>query len=166
MGSRVITPFRGKHNHRRCLDDALKEAEQVCAAAGLRLTPLRRQVLELVWHSHTPARAYEILDRLKELGHRPAPPTAYRALDFLERAGLIHRIESLNAFVGCADPGARHAGQFFICERCDAIAEISDPSLIDALQGHAERLGFLPRTRTIEVRGVCARCSADSQNRS
>jgi Fur family zinc uptake transcriptional regulator len=164
MGSRVITPFKGQHDHGRCLDDALKTAEEVCAEAGLRLTPLRRQVLELVWRSHTPARAYEILEELKELGHRPAPPTAYRALDFLERAGLIHRIESLNAFVGCADPGARHAGQFFICERCDAIAEISDPSLIDALQEHAERLGFAPRTRTIEVRGTCARCGSETAN--
>ena len=130
----------------------------MCSGLGLRLTPLRRQVLELVWESHAPARAYDILARLKERGHRPAPPTAYRALEFLEQAGLIHRIESLNAFVGCGDPAARHSGQFFICEDCGSIAEIYDPALRDKIDIHAGAMGFTPRGHTIEVRGRCADC--------
>lgn len=162
MPAQIIAPFRGKHDHSQCLGEALAAAERLCKEKGLRLTPLRRHVLELVWQSHKPARAYDILDQLKERGYRPAPPTAYRALEFLAQAGLIHRIESLNAFVGCADPDARHAGQFFICDECDAIAEIYDSALLDALDRHATELGFETHDQTIEIRGLCARCTASA----
>src|SRR5262245_4876474 len=114
---RPAFPRKG-HDHDRCVTDALSAAEAVCARAGDRLTPLRRRVLELVWASHRPAGAYALLDRLREDGRGAAPPTVYRALDFLLERGLIHRIESLNAFVGCAHPGENHLVQFLICRSC------------------------------------------------
>lgn len=157
---RVIAPFYGHHNHAKCLDDALRRAESACAEQGLRLTALRKQVLELVWQSHAPVRAYDILDHLQERGYRPAPPTAYRALRFLQQVGLVHRIESLNAYVGCADPSQGHTGQFFICERCAAVAEIYDASVTTSLDRNAKRLGFHCNHHTIEIHGVCAACRA------
>src|SRR5882724_8224269 len=96
------------HDHQHCIDDALVRAATICAQSGGRLTPLRRRVLELVWHSHAPVGAYDILDALRRDGRPAAPPTAYRALEFLLGHGLIHRIESLNAFVGCAQPERPH----------------------------------------------------------
>ena len=94
------------HDHSRCVAEALAEAEALCAKQGTRLTTLRKRVLELVWASHKPLGAYDILGVLSEEdGRRAAPPTVYRALDFLLENGLVHRIASLNAFIGCVHPG-------------------------------------------------------------
>src|SRR5690606_29397539 len=101
----------GQHDHRRCIADALDAAERVCAGRGARLTELRRRVLELVWQSHRPVGAYPLLAALGRDGHAPAPPTVYRALDFLQAQGLVHRIESRNAYVGCPHPETDHTGQ-------------------------------------------------------
>ena len=105
----------GKHQHASCISDALRAAEKTCKERGLRLTPIRRRVLELVWASHEPVKAYDILDILRSERDSAAPPTVYRALEFLLGEGLVHKIESLNAYVGCGEPGHADAGQFLIC---------------------------------------------------
>ncbi|MDO6806861.1 transcriptional repressor, partial [Wenyingzhuangia sp. 1_MG-2023] len=76
------------------------------------------RVLELIWQSHKPVGAYELLPALANDGFNSAPPTVYRALDFLLDLGLVHRLHSLNAYVGCNHPGANHPVCFFICEHC------------------------------------------------
>src|SRR5215217_4216485 len=116
------------HDHGRCTADAMAHAEALCAARGQRLTPLRRQVLETLAESHKTLGAYEIMERMGHEGPRPAPITVYRALDFLLENGLVHRIESRNAFLACI--GDHHgAGTgttvFLICERCGAVGEAS-----------------------------------------
>ena len=161
MTKTIIAPFHGPHDHNDCLDEAIRNAEQRCRLEGLRLTELRKRVLTLVWESHKPQRAYDILEGLEQYGHRPAPPTAYRALDFLVQAGLIHRIESLNAYIGCADPHQHHSSQFFICDECDAVAEIQDTALTRKLTQNANELGFTPRDQTIEIHGLCGDCSKE-----
>ncbi|MDX1710009.1 MAG: transcriptional repressor, partial [Rhodovibrionaceae bacterium] len=113
-----------EHDHRHCVEQALGEAADLCRQRGARLTPIRRRVLELVWASHKAVGAYEILDALRSEHAGAAPPTVYRALDFLIAQGFVHRIESLNAFVGCPHPADRHAGQFLICLDCGAAAEL------------------------------------------
>ena len=109
-----IAPLASRpHDHSHCVHSALSEADVLCAQKGLRLTALRRRVLELVWQSHKPLGAYDILAVLSEQdGRRAAPPTVYRALDFLLDNGLVHRIASLNAFIGCSHPEHAHQGQF------------------------------------------------------
>ena len=108
----VVSPFpRMNHSHARCRATALARAEKSCAERGTRLTELRRRVLELVWRSHEPIKAYEILDHLHSKPRRAAPPTVYRALDFLRREGFVHKIESMNAYVGCGAPGHASGGE-------------------------------------------------------
>ena len=107
------------HDHGRCTADALQHAERVCARRSQKFTPIRRQVLEALLSSHRPLGAYEIIEELAKSNSRPAPITVYRALDFLMENGLVHRIESRNAFLACAhdhDEAAMVA--FLICERC------------------------------------------------
>src|SRR5579872_6651908 len=105
------------HDHAACVGDALDRAASLCVQRGARLTEIRRQVLELVWRNHAPIGAYDILGAMQD-GHRgAAPPTVYRALDFLMEQGLVHRIESLNAYVGCDRPEQAHVSQFLICKR-------------------------------------------------
>jgi Fur family zinc uptake transcriptional regulator len=160
MASKRTAPVfpRSGHDHDHCVSNALSAAETVCVQAGERLTPQRRRVLELVWGSHRPIGAYAILDQLKEDGRSAAPPTVYRALEFLLERGLIHRIESLNAFVGCAHPGESHLVQFLICRSCGMTAELDDRRLSEAIGRSATDHGFNIQSRVVELSGVCASC--------
>lgn len=146
------------HNHATCVADAVAAADELCLANGTRLTALRRRVLELVWSSHQPIGAYALLDALRKEEMASAPPTVYRALDFLLENGLVHRIESLNAFVGCAHPGDSHRGLFFICKSCRNAVEIDDARVARALAGAAQDRGFAVQHATVEVTGTCPNC--------
>jgi Fur family zinc uptake transcriptional regulator len=152
-------PFTGSdHDHRNCVVSALQAAAGLCEQQGLRLTALRRRVLELVWRGHQPRGAYDILEDLHSEGRRAAPPTVYRALEFLRLHGLIHRIESLNAFIGCVSPEVPHSGHFMICNRCGGAAEVNDQAIGAALRRSALNSGFVIEQQTIELRGVCPAC--------
>ena len=162
----ILAAFKSKtHNHQHCVDGALAAAESLCADRGLRLTALRRRVLELIWHRHQPARAYDLLDQLRGERRRAAPPTVYRALEFLLQHGFVHRIESLNAYVGCGEPGSAHAGQFLICQDCSAVAELDDPEIADIVADKARGLGFRVQRQTVEVMGVCPDCGDGADGR-
>jgi len=147
------------HDHERCTADALKHAEALCAERAQRLTPIRRQVLEVLLESHNPLGAYEIIDRAAASGTRPAPITVYRALDFLRDNGLVHRIESRNAFVACVN---NHASGdlvvFLLCERCGAVGEAASAAVADQLKTAARAAGFTPKTPVIEITGICSHC--------
>ncbi len=151
-------PTGHAHDHEHCVEDAIAAAEKLCAAKDLRFTPLRRRVLELVWSSHKPVGAYALLDSLRNEDLGSAPPTVYRALDFLIENGLIHRIERMNAFVGCSHPGEAHRGFFLICSECGNAEEIEGDGLSDAISASATRRGFTARDMTLEVTGVCGDC--------
>ncbi|MBA1274792.1 zinc uptake transcriptional repressor Zur [Stutzerimonas azotifigens] len=147
------------HDHDHCVSHALAEADHLCARQGVRLTALRRRVLELVWQSHKPLGAYDILAVLSEAdGRRAAPPTVYRALDFLLENGLVHRIASLNAFVGCSHPQNPHQGQFLICRNCHAAIELEKATVADAINAAAATVDFTVEGQTVEVVGLCAAC--------
>ena len=147
------------HDHSRCVHSALTEADAICARLGLRLTALRRRVLELVWQSHKPLGAYDILAVLSEQdGRRAAPPTVYRALDFLLENGLVHRIASLNAFIGCSHPEHSHQSQFLICRECHVAVELEQASISDAILASARTVGFTVEAQTVEVVGLCGNC--------
>jgi len=149
-----------RHDHERCAHAALDEAARVCASQGARLTAVRRQVLELIWRSHAPIGAYDLLAALNGAGRKAAPPTVYRALEFLLRHGLIHRIESRNAYVGCALPSRHHVGQFLICRACGNAAEIDDSAIARAIARSTASLGFAPERIAVEISGRCERCAA------
>jgi Fur family zinc uptake transcriptional regulator len=139
---------------------AIDRAEVLCQARGARLTPVRRRVLELVWRGHRPRGAYDILDDLGRDGRPAAPLTVYRALDFLVEHGLVHRLESLNAFIGCADPERRHPAQFLVCEDCGSTTELDDGAVAAAIEKSARAVGFAIARPVVEVSGRCARCAA------
>jgi len=146
------------HDHERCVESALAEAVALCAARGVRLTALRRRVLEIVWTSHRPLGAYPILEVLRAEGRASAPPTVYRALDFLLENGLVHRLASLNAFVGCSEPGHDGSSQFLICEDCGTALELRDPALAAAIERASTGGGFHARRHTVEIAGRCPAC--------
>ena len=151
------------HDHSHCIDDALQKASAICQANGVRLTPLRKTVLELVWQSHQPVGAYEVLNQLAKLESRPAqPPTVYRALDFLLEQGLIHRLSSLNAYIGCPHPGERHHGSFLICKQCRTTQELDHVAINNAIQSCAEEQQFMLTDSAIELTGLCRNCTGSA----
>jgi Fur family zinc uptake transcriptional regulator len=146
------------HDHQRCASAAIAHAEAQCATRAQRLTPMRRQVLEVLLSSHRPLGAYEIIDRLQQKT-RPAPITIYRALEFLCDNGLVHRIESRNAFVACVhNHGAGDLVIFLICERCGAVGEAPGGAAAEALKVSSRAAGFSPRSPLVEIAGICAHC--------
>ncbi len=153
------------NNHQHCINTALAIAESVCKEQGVRLTPLRKQVLLLVWQSHKPLGAYDLIDMLAETEQRRiAPPTVYRALEFLLEQGLIHRINSLNAYVGCSDPHLHQEPQqattnyFFICSQCHDSQEVIDPKLAKHIVESGKQFQFTPQQQWLEVIGLCKQC--------
>ena len=153
----AIFPAPG-HDHSNCASSAIAHAEELCAKRGQRLTRMRRHVLEALLASHQPLGAYEIIERLADSG-RPAPITVYRALEFLRGNGLVHRIESRNAFVACVH---NHADNdivvFFLCERCGAVGEAPGGAVAETLKASARAVGFAPKSPVIEIAGICAHC--------
>lgn len=153
--------FKGEHHdHHRCVADAMDRADAVCARNGGRLTELRRRVLEIVWEQHRPVGAYDIIEVMSRDRARIAPPTVYRALDFLVAQGLVHRIDRLNAFVGCPRPDEPHRAAFLLCRDCGEVAEVETTELDDLLHRIAARSDFQLEHRTIELTGLCAACRA------
>jgi Fur family zinc uptake transcriptional regulator len=146
------------HDHADCVETAMSRAERLCRSRGLRLTAIRRRVLELVWASHAPIGAYDILGHLGDDAKPAAPPTVYRALEFLIEAGLVHRLDSLNAFVGCPDPGRRHTGQFLICRECRTVTELGDVDIEALVAARAATQGFTVVRQILEVEGLCDSC--------
>ncbi len=148
------------HDHRRCIDKALQTAAEVCFGRGVRFTPVRRRVLELIWRSHEAVKAYDLLDQLKTYDPSAKPTTVYRALDFLMEQGLIHRVESLNAFIGCSDAAHTHELFLLICDRCHGVEERPAIGVMEAVAGEIGQAGFRPRRKALEVHGLCRDCVA------
>ena len=158
----------------RRTEGLLDRAEAVCEQRGANLTELRRHVLGLILDAASPTGAYELLDRLRQSRRGAAPPTVYRALDFLLEQGLIHRVERLSAFVGCvagctAEPDGEshsHAAQFLICRTCGRVVEMQDHDVSSVLARAAKQAGFTINNATIEAEGLCSTCRSASPSRA
>ena len=149
-------------HHVHDADAFVRAVERACSERGLRLTPVRSHVLRLIADAGQPVKAYDLLERVRESGGpgAVAPPTVYRALDFLMANGFVHKLESVNAFVACHHPNAaQHSVPFLICNRCHAAVELEDAGVVAALDARARELGFLPQAQTLEVHGLCAKCA-------
>lgn len=151
------------HSHHAHPEDRaarLVEAQRVCAGAGETLTPVRQKVLELLWAEGGPAKAYDLLAKMGGEGGAAKPPTVYRALDFLVRLGLAHRIESLNAFAACGVGACARTTIFLICDACGDAQEIDAGHAVVDLDQAAAAARFQIRRTVIEASGVCAQCQA------
>lgn len=137
----------------------IRRAEAVCRERGARLTPLRRRVFELMLEAGQPVTAYELLARLAGDGGNPAPPTVYRALEFLQAHGLVHRLASHSRWVVCDHPDDPHGGLFLVCCHCGRALEWADERVAHAVHASAEAAGFRVTDEVLpEVEGVCGDC--------
>ncbi len=150
------------HDHSICIDQALALAEQRCHQLHARLTPQRKRVLELIWQSHKPLGAYDLLEMLNQASQkRIAPATIYRALDFLQATGLVHRLASLNAFTGCCAHDSHADCCFFICEQCRRVIEMEGNEVASIIDKSARQANFSYQQLSLEVVGLCPDCRTD-----
>lgn len=128
-------------------------------AQGARFTAMRRSTFEFLLAQKSPLSAYDILAQLEtRLKKKLAPPTVYRALEFLLAQGLIHRLETNNAYLACDHPGDAHESVYLVCTACGKTQEIDDHEVSKLLDRQAMRYGFQPRKQVIEVQGLCKNC--------
>jgi Fur family zinc uptake transcriptional regulator len=145
-------------HHGLCIEDALQKADKICKDKGLRFTTIRRKILEMIWSSHSPAKAYDILEKLQKQVSAARPTTVYRSLDFLQDNGLVHKLNTLSAYVGCSHPLEHKYCYFLICNECGQIKECCDSKLTDAIQLSSNQNKFKLNQITLEIQGSCQLC--------
>lgn len=150
--------MRTCNDHEACINSALQRADIICRYRNLRFTRLRRKVLTMVWAKHTPAKAYDILDKLRNKYACAKPPTVYRALDFLLANGLIHKLNSLHAYVGCSHPLRHNECYFLICNKCGEVKECCDNLLIKVIRRTPSKSLFHSKHVSLEIHGECPEC--------
>lgn len=153
-----LTTMSTCKSHSKCINTAMANADAICEERGLRFTDVRRQVLKLIWASHVPAKAYDILQNLGDKDNIAKPPTVYRALDFLRDNGLVHKISRLNAYVGCGHPLKHQACYFLICTECGNYEECCNSELTTVVTKTAARKKFTPTQISLEIEGLCVNC--------
>jgi len=152
---------------KKTLTAFLHYAQELCAERGMRLTPQRAEVLAIIATADRPLGAYDILQLLQQAHPGAAPPTVYRALDFLQQQGLIHRLASLQAYLVCDHPHHNHQGQFLICSDCGKVKEMEDASIQHSLDRAASQADFQMNSEIVEIVGRCGHCrTRQGQNRS
>ena len=136
----------------------LDTAQQICESRGKRLTPTRRRVLEILLRHGRSLKAYELLEYMRNTQQGAAPPTVYRALDFLVEEGLVHRLDAINAWSACHDAGGQPHDLLVVCTCCGSVAELSDPGLTRQLADTVAHAGFRLSGLETELRGLCSTC--------
>lgn len=149
---------RAHHHDAPTLAQQLNTADSLCQARGKRLTPIRRNVLKILLQEHRSLKAYELLDLIRVYQAGAAPPTVYRALDFLVEQGLVHRLDAINAWSACMDAAGEPHDLLVVCTRCGAVAELSDPNLKHQLAEKVANTGFILSSHETELRGLCKTC--------
>ncbi len=142
----------------------LSTAESLCHERGKRLTPIRRKVLEILLREHRSLKAYELLELIRAVQPGAAPPTVYRALDFLVEQGLVHRLDAINAWSACMDAAGEPHDLLVVCVHCGAVAELSDPALKHQLADKVANTGFTLSSHETELRGLCQPCQTQRRD--
>ena len=142
------------------LNDTIHKVEQICKSNKLGLTQIRRQVFEIIIKNNKPIKAYEILDKISNLNNKLShPPTVYRAIDFLIENGFVHKLNSINSYVGCFHPKAHKECYFLICKKCNIYQECCDDSLKDRISKTAVHNNFVISNTSLEIEGHCLDCN-------
>ena len=157
-----MTHCANPHHHHNA-PALIEEVRAKCAALGLRFTPLREKVLELIANAAGPSKAYSLLEQLRTEHDSAAPPTVSRALEFLLEHGFVHKVESINAFVACPHPGGTHLAQFLVCDQCGTAIELEGEMLPKLLTELAVAQRFSAERLVVEVHGRCNKCTQAPQ---
>ncbi len=146
------------NNHSLCVESAMKKAEILFSEHHIQFTKLRQNILKLIWESHVPLKAYDILEKLKVEELSAKPITVYRILDLFLANKIIHKLESQNKFLGCAHPGGEHNCYFLICKECHKVEEGCEENLLENIYTQLNKKSFSVEHITLEILGTCKSC--------
>lgn len=146
------------HAHDICIEKALNKAHDICIDKGIKLTKIRKRILELIWQDHAPIKAYDLLTQFQKDEPSAKPATIYRALDFLQENGLVHKIHRLNAFIGCIHPNHNRPYFFLLCHKCHHTSEFQDENSVNLLMTLSKNHQFEYKSAIIEIEGICNNC--------
>lgn len=150
---------RPEHDHAACVEKAAERARRICERAGIRLTALREAVLRVLLSSHKALGAYDIIEALRKEGRRLAPISVYRIIDVLLSAGLVHRLESKNAYFACLSGHSDlKSTLILVCDECSRVAEAEAPQAWSAISSVTQANGFSVSETVLEIQGCCADC--------
>lgn len=141
------------------LEKRLKRAEQLCAQAGSQLTTIRKTLLSIIYRNESDLTAYELLNIFRETNPKAESMTIYRALDFLQKHHLIHRLASKSTYAACDIPHEDHYAHFLLCEKCGQSQEVQSPLLEKTAKNLAAKYHFSLSNKPIEITGVCKDCN-------
>jgi len=142
------------------LNDSISRVDEICRSNKLGFTDIRKLVFEIIIKNNKPIKAYQILDEIRNITNKPShPPTVYRAIDFLIENGFVHKLNSINSFVGCFHPKTHEECYFLICKKCNLYQECCDDSLKDRISKTAVHNKFVISNTTLEIEGHCLDCS-------
>lgn len=133
----------------------LSEAIKHCEKNSLRLTEPRTKVLETILASGKPMGAYDVIDAMPK---GTKPPTVYRALEFWEQEGFLHKISSLNLYAACQAGHRHHSAQFLICDNCGDISEAHLCDMPKEFDTVAKAKKFKVKQWVLELHGLCGKC--------
>lgn len=155
--------FGTSHTHET--NQRIKDAQNLAKSKGMRFTPLRESVYRLIVNADKPVGAYDLMHALQHEADKAgdntktiAPPTIYRSLEFLVSLGLVHQLNSLNAFVPCCHPASSHVAGFLICQNCQSVEEIQSLPIDEILAFSQKTANFTVKKSTIELQGICHAC--------
>ena len=137
----------------------LQSAAEHCLKNGANLTDLRRQVLDLVLAHDGVVKAYQILSDLQQARGSAAPPTVYRALEFLVEQGILHRVEALNGYVVCRHLDCAHPSVILTCRDCGTVDEMAADEGFMTLRQLCAGHGFEMDEQQLLLNGRCVQCS-------
>jgi len=145
------------------IDSSLQDAQNQCNQTGLRLTDKRCKVLKILLQADEPLSAYDIADQFKTVFTESlSAMSAYRMLDFLMQANLVHKLETSNQYLACSHISCKHdheLPQFLICDQCHTVKEIGlGKQLLQELKSSIENTGFALSSQQLELHGVCETC--------
>lgn len=151
--------MKRNHDHNNCINKAIKNANDVCKKNFNNLTDLRKRVLEIILSSkHKAIKAYDILEKLKNDDFSNAPPTVYRALDFLIENKIIHKINSINAYFACYEKNKTNQCYFIICKKCSAINEYKSDVINLDIEKIAKKSKAKINSVNLEIEVECSDC--------
>ena len=150
--------MKKKHDHLECSKKVIQNAEEICLKFSLNFTPIRKKVLEIISSNHKPSRAYDLLAKLRDAGLSDKPPTIYRALDFLIENKIVHKLNTINAYVACFDEESEEISCFLICEMCQEIEEFHNKNLSKVLTNIGKKRGITIKNLNLEIGFKCQEC--------
>ena len=159
-----MTENPASHDHATCVKRTIDRADTLARDSGVRMTPTRRRALEILLENHRAMGAYELLKRLDDEGFGSKPVVAYRALNFLQSQGLVHRIEGLNAYVACTHPDHDHRPAFIVCRDCRTVTEANVDLRHGPLAAAAQNAGVTLERTVVEAIGQCENCRMASMS--